>query len=237
MTNEIKTVTVPVEEVAAHIESLGAEFFYGERKYAASGRIAVANAVRAKFAAAPKAEAAPQAQDEQVISTRLRFHAQKEARPFMYKLINEAADAIDRLSAALSPQPQTQAQDAALPDAGKQEDQAAFITHLNKASETVKGWPSWKRAEDATGRERFDAWFKDYKGLKPQTLVTLIDGYADMLKAYEFGRASISTAQLKKDHEVRELVNDLANAAREFHNTQQLRERIAHLVVPFIKGE
>ncbi|HDR9105389.1 TPA: hypothetical protein QDB04_002230 [Burkholderia vietnamiensis] len=33
-----------------------------------------------------------------------------------------------------------------------------------------------------------------------------------------------------KDHEIRELVNQLRDTAIQFHNTQQLRDRIAHLV-------
>lgn len=33
-----------------------------------------------------------------------------------------------------------------------------------------------------------------------------------------------------KDHQIRELVNDLRDVAIEYHGTQQLRERIAHVV-------
>ncbi|MBU9200201.1 hypothetical protein KTD31_02120 [Burkholderia multivorans] len=33
-----------------------------------------------------------------------------------------------------------------------------------------------------------------------------------------------------KDHEIRELVNQLRDTAILFHNTQQLRERISHIV-------
>lgn len=38
-----------------------------------------------------------------------------------------------------------------------------------------------------------------------------------------------------KDHEIRELVNQLRDTAVQFHATQQLRERIAYLVVPHLK--
>lgn len=37
-----------------------------------------------------------------------------------------------------------------------------------------------------------------------------------------------------KDHEIAKLVNDLREVAIEFHGAQQLRERIAQLVVPAI---
>jgi hypothetical protein len=39
-----------------------------------------------------------------------------------------------------------------------------------------------------------------------------------------------------KDHEIRELVNKLTEVARDYHATEQLRERIAGLVVPFARG-
>lgn len=39
-----------------------------------------------------------------------------------------------------------------------------------------------------------------------------------------------------KDHEIRDLVNNLTKVAREYHATQQLRERIAGFVVPFVRG-
>lgn len=38
-----------------------------------------------------------------------------------------------------------------------------------------------------------------------------------------------------KDHEIRELVNELRDTAVQFHATQQLRERIAYIVVPHLK--
>ena len=38
-----------------------------------------------------------------------------------------------------------------------------------------------------------------------------------------------------KDHEIAALVNELTAVARQYHNTQQLRERIAHIVVPAIR--
>lgn len=37
-----------------------------------------------------------------------------------------------------------------------------------------------------------------------------------------------------KDHEIRELVNALCAVAREYGQTQQLRERIAGLIVPVL---
>jgi len=38
-----------------------------------------------------------------------------------------------------------------------------------------------------------------------------------------------------KDHEIRETVNQLTAVAREFHATQQLRQRIADVVVPMLQ--
>lgn len=38
-----------------------------------------------------------------------------------------------------------------------------------------------------------------------------------------------------KDHEIAQLVNDLTQVAREFGATQQLRERIAAVIVPVLK--
>jgi hypothetical protein len=38
-----------------------------------------------------------------------------------------------------------------------------------------------------------------------------------------------------KDHEIAQLVNELTQTAREYHDTQQLRERLAQLVVPHLK--
>lgn len=37
-----------------------------------------------------------------------------------------------------------------------------------------------------------------------------------------------------KDHEVAQLINQLRDVAIEFHDTQQLRERITRLVKPFV---
>ncbi len=38
-----------------------------------------------------------------------------------------------------------------------------------------------------------------------------------------------------KDHEIREAINQLRDIAIEFHETQQLRERIAHVVLSLIE--
>lgn len=38
-----------------------------------------------------------------------------------------------------------------------------------------------------------------------------------------------------KDHELRELINDVTAVARLYANTQQLREQIAHLIIPAFK--
>ena len=40
-----------------------------------------------------------------------------------------------------------------------------------------------------------------------------------------------------KDHELRELINAVTEAARTYAGTQQLRERISHLIVPAIRKE
>lgn len=39
-----------------------------------------------------------------------------------------------------------------------------------------------------------------------------------------------------KDHLIRETVNELTRIARDFHHTQQLRDRIAGVIVPLLKG-
>lgn len=38
-----------------------------------------------------------------------------------------------------------------------------------------------------------------------------------------------------KDHQKRELINELRDVAIQFHGAQQLRERIAHLVLPALR--
>lgn len=40
-----------------------------------------------------------------------------------------------------------------------------------------------------------------------------------------------------RDHVIRETVNKLRDIAIEYHATQQLRERIAHVIVPLLAGE
>lgn len=40
-----------------------------------------------------------------------------------------------------------------------------------------------------------------------------------------------------KDHQIAALVNELRDIAVEFHGTQQLRERIARVVVPALKAK
>lgn len=40
-----------------------------------------------------------------------------------------------------------------------------------------------------------------------------------------------------KDHELRELINSLTAVAVKYHDTQQLREQIAHLVVPAFSAD
>lgn len=39
-----------------------------------------------------------------------------------------------------------------------------------------------------------------------------------------------------KDHEIRDIVNCLTVTAREYSDTQQLRDRIAQIIVPVLKG-
>lgn len=48
--------------------------------------------------------------------------------------------------------------------------------------------------------------------------------------------ASPEAPAAPKDHEIRELVNKLTEVARDYHATEQLRERIAGLVVPLARG-
>lgn len=38
-----------------------------------------------------------------------------------------------------------------------------------------------------------------------------------------------------KDHQIAEVVNQLRDIALQFHGAQQLRERIAHVIVPLLK--
>jgi len=38
-----------------------------------------------------------------------------------------------------------------------------------------------------------------------------------------------------KDHEIKALVNDLRDIAVKYHSSGQLRERIAHVIVPVLK--
>lgn len=38
-----------------------------------------------------------------------------------------------------------------------------------------------------------------------------------------------------KDHEIAALVNELRDIAVDFHAAQQLRERIAHVIIPHLK--
>jgi hypothetical protein len=38
-----------------------------------------------------------------------------------------------------------------------------------------------------------------------------------------------------KDHEIREAINQLRDVAIEYHNTQQLRERLAQIVRPLVE--
>ena len=40
-----------------------------------------------------------------------------------------------------------------------------------------------------------------------------------------------------KDHEIRQVVNELTRIARDFGQTQQLRARISDYLVPILKGE
>ena len=41
---------------------------------------------------------------------------------------------------------------------------------------------------------------------------------------------------MMNDHEIAKLINDLRDVAIKYHDTQQLRERIAGLVVPVLKA-
>lgn len=39
------------------------------------------------------------------------------------------------------------------------------------------------------------------------------------------------------DHAIREIVNQLRDTAVDYHSTQQLRDRIAHIIVPYLRKE
>ena len=40
---------------------------------------------------------------------------------------------------------------------------------------------------------------------------------------------------MMKDHEIRETINELRDIAIKYHDAQQLRERIAHVILPMIE--
>lgn len=45
----------------------------------------------------------------------------------------------------------------------------------------------------------------------------------------------VSMPEYLKDHQIAELVNTLRDIAIKYHDTQQLREQIAHVLVPVLK--
>lgn len=47
----------------------------------------------------------------------------------------------------------------------------------------------------------------------------------------------VTQAEPLKDGEIAKVVNDLRDVALQFHGAQQLRERIAHIVVPLFKSK
>lgn len=57
----------------------------------------------------------------------------------------------------------------------------------------------------------------------------------DRVKALEVENFWLARPVLK-DHEIAQTVTTLRNIAVEFHAAQQLRERIAHVIVPILKG-
>jgi hypothetical protein len=40
-----------------------------------------------------------------------------------------------------------------------------------------------------------------------------------------------------EDHQIALIVNQLRDTAIDYHSTQQLRDRIAHIIVPYLKKE
>jgi hypothetical protein len=67
--------------------------------------------------------------------------------------------------------------------------------------------------------------------LSTHTAYTLQEGTHSL-----FAAAGAYPVEPAKDHEIAALVNRLTAIAKEFHGTQQLRERISHEVLPFVKG-
>lgn len=60
----------------------------------------------------------------------------------------------------------------------------------------------------------------------------------EIARAVQAGFWSMFDAQVEpiKDNQIAQIVNQLRAVAKEFHNTEQLRERIAHIIVPALKA-
>lgn len=78
-------------------------------------------------------------------------------------------------------------------------------------------------------------WRKVYE--RPHGKQELLYYTADQMR--EYARAATKAAapaDAQKDHEIREAINQLRDVAVQFHAAQQLRERIAGIVLPLVKG-
>lgn len=100
-------------------------------------------------------------------------------------------------------------------------------------------------------RERFEAWaLSEAGGWWPEAIARVGDGYfaRAVNKEWRGWKARVPAAPLTlprlagrddsdqpKDHLIREAINELREIAVEFHATQQLRERIARVVLALVR--
>jgi len=68
------------------------------------------------------------------------------------------------------------------------------------------------------------------------TMLKEMDMNDRVLAAIDDESAPVEKVKLK-DHEIAKIVNELRDIAVQFHASQQLRERIAQVIVPVLKGE
>jgi hypothetical protein len=86
----------------------------------------------------------------------------------------------------------------------------------------------------ADERQAFEAWVHE-RYHDPYHVLRDINSYT--WDAWQAARAALSAPQPIKDHEIAATVNELTKVAQDFISSQQLRERIAGIVVPMLKRE
>ena len=114
-------------------------------------------------------------------------------------------------------------------------------------SAQTTGWPPPAQAADsvtapAAGAvahtisdaqiEAMPVW-RNFVGLWPESRREIVDAVVDLLTTTPPAQV---TDSVLKDHQIAALVNELRDIAIQYYGTQQLRERIAHAVVPALKG-